>query len=75
MRKFQNKIEQDKKDLEIRKKKKVTLHKRQLNSTFENYKITNKNKNAYENVKKYVNKLIKGTTNKGHFYNRSLWCR
>ena len=35
------------------------LGKRQLNSTFENYKITNKNKNAYENVKKYVNKLIK----------------
>ena len=30
MRKFQNKIEQDKKDLEIRKKKKVTLHKRQV---------------------------------------------
>ena len=43
------------------------LGKRQLNSTFENYKITNKNKNAYENVKKYVNKLIKGTTNKGLF--------
>ena len=67
MRKFQNKIEQDKKDLEIRKKKKVTLHKRQLNSTFENYKITNKNKKAYENAKKYVDKLIKGTTNKGLF--------
>ena len=30
MRKFQNKIEQDKKDLEIRKKKKVTLRKRQV---------------------------------------------
>ena len=43
------------------------LGKRQLNSTFENYKITNKNKNAYENVKKYVDKLIKGTTNKGLF--------
>lgn len=28
----------------FRDKKKVTLHKRQLNSTFENYKITNKNK-------------------------------
>ena len=27
------------------------LGKRQSNSTFENYKITNKNKNAYENVK------------------------
>lgn len=43
------------------------LGKRQLNSIFENYKITNKNKNAYENVKKYVDKLIKGTTNKGLF--------
>ena len=43
------------------------LGKCQLNSTFENYKITNKNKNAYENVKKYVDKLIKGTTNKGLF--------
>ena len=51
----------------FRDKKKVTLHKRQLNSTFENYKITNKNKNAYENVKKYVDKLIKETTNKGLF--------
>lgn len=51
----------------FRDKKKVTLHERQLNSTFENYKITNKNKNAYENVKKYVDKLIKGTTNKGLF--------
>lgn len=40
------------------------LGKRQLNSTFENYKITNKNKNAYDNVKKYVNKLIKETTDK-----------
>ena len=38
------------------------LGKRQLNSTFENYKITNKNKKVYENVKKYVEKLIKGTT-------------
>ena len=38
-----------------------------MNSTFENYKITNKNKNAYENVKKYVDKLTKGTTNKGLF--------
>ena len=28
------------------------LGKRQLNSTFENYKITNKNKKAYENAKK-----------------------
>lgn len=35
------------------------LGKRQFNSTFENYKITNKNKNVYEHVKKYVNKLIK----------------
>ena len=43
------------------------LGKRQLNSTFENYKITNKNKNAYENVKKYVDKSIKETTNKGLF--------
>ena len=43
------------------------LGKRQLNSTFENYKITNKNKNAYENAKKYVDKLIKETTNKGLF--------
>lgn len=43
------------------------LGKRQLNSTFENYKITNKNKTAYENVKKYVNKLIEGKTNKGLF--------
>ena len=43
------------------------LGKRQLNSTFENYKITNKNKTAYENVKKYVNKLIEGAMNKGLF--------
>lgn len=43
------------------------LGKRQLNSTFDNYKITNKNKNAYENIKKYVNKLIDGDTNKGLF--------
>ena len=43
------------------------LGKRQFNSTFENYKITNKNKNVYEHVKKYVNKLIKWTTNKGIF--------
>lgn len=50
-----------------KKKKKVTLRKHQLNCTFENYKITNKNKNAYENVKKYVDKLIKGITNKGLF--------
>lgn len=43
------------------------LGKRQLNSTFENYKITNKNKKAYENAKKYVNKLINGETDKGLF--------
>ena len=68
--KYEKILEQNRarqKNLEIRKKKKVTLHKRQLNSIFENYKITNKNKNAYENVKKYIDKLIKGTTNKGLF--------
>lgn len=43
------------------------LGKRQLNSTFENYKITNKNKKAYDNAKKYVNKLINGETDKGLF--------
>ena len=43
------------------------LGKRQLNSTFENYKITNKNKKAYENAKKYANKLINGETDKGLF--------
>ena len=68
--KYEKILEQNRarqKNLEIRKKKKVTLHKRQLNSTFENYKITNKNKKAYENIKKYVDKLIKETTNKGLF--------
>ena len=43
------------------------LGKRQLNSTFENYKITDKNKIVYENVKKYTTKLIKGNINKGLF--------
>ena len=43
------------------------LGKRQLNSTFENYKITNKNKKAYDNAKKYVNKLINGETDKRLF--------
>ena len=43
------------------------LGKRQLNSTFENYKITNKNKKAYENAKNYANKLINGETDKGLF--------
>ena len=43
------------------------LGKRQLNSTFQNYKITNKNKKAYENAKKYANKLINGETDKGLF--------
>ena len=43
------------------------LGKRQLNSTFENYKITNKNKKACEDAKKYVNKLINGETDKGLF--------
>ncbi len=43
------------------------LGKRQLNSTFKNYKITDKNKKAYENVKKYTNKLINGETNMGLF--------
>ena len=43
------------------------LGKRQLNSRFENYKITNKNKKAYENAKKYSNKLINGETDKGLF--------
>lgn len=43
------------------------LGKRQLNSTFENYKITDKNKTVYENVKKYTTKLIKGNINKGLF--------
>lgn len=43
------------------------LGKRQLNSTFENYKTTNKNKKTYDNAKKYVNKLINGETDKGLF--------
>ena len=43
------------------------LGKRQLNSTFENYKINNKNKKVYENAKKYANKLINGETDKGLF--------
>ena len=43
------------------------LGKRQLNSTFKNYKITDKNKKAYENAKKYTNKLINGETNMGLF--------
>lgn len=43
------------------------LGKRQLNSTFENYKITNKNKKAYDNAKKYANKLINRATDKGLF--------
>ena len=43
------------------------LGKRQLDSTFKNYKITDKNKNAYENAKKYTNKLINGETNMGLF--------
>ena len=43
------------------------LGKRQLNSTFKNYKKTDKNKKAYENVKKYTNKLINGETNMGLF--------
>ena len=43
------------------------LGKRKLNSTFKNYKITDKNKNAYENAKKYTNKLINGETNMGLF--------
>lgn len=65
-------IEKDKiRKINLSKIKKLfknnNLGKRQLNSTFENYKITNKNKNAYDNVKKYVNKLIKETTDKGLF--------
>ena len=57
-------IEKDKiRKINLSKIKKLfknnNLGKRQLNSTFENYKITNKNKNAYENAKKYVDKLIK----------------
>lgn len=43
------------------------LGKRQLNSTFQNYKITNKNKKAYENAKNYADKLINGETDKGLF--------
>ena len=43
------------------------LGKRQLNSTFKNYKITDKNKKAYENAKKYTNKLINEETNMGLF--------
>lgn len=43
------------------------LGKRQLDSTFKNYKITDKNKKAYENAKKYTNKLINGETNMGLF--------
>ena len=43
------------------------LGKRQLNSTFENYKITDKNKTVYENIKKYTTKLIEGNIDKGLF--------
>lgn len=43
------------------------LGKRQLNSTFENYKITDKNKTVYKNIKKYTTKLIKGNIDKGLF--------
>lgn len=43
------------------------LGKRQLNSTFENYKVTEKNKDAFENAKKYASKLISEKTTKGLF--------
>lgn len=43
------------------------LGKRQLNSTFENYKVTEKNKDAFENAKKYTSKLISKKTTKGLF--------
>lgn len=43
------------------------LGKRQLDSTFKNYKITDKNKKTYENAKRYTNKLINGETNMGLF--------
>jgi DNA replication protein DnaC len=41
--------------------------KRQLGSTFENYKINNNNKKEYENVKKYTSKIIESKTDKGLF--------
>lgn len=43
------------------------LGKRQLNSTFKNYKVTDKNKDAFENAKKYTSKLINEKTTKGLF--------
>jgi DNA replication protein DnaC len=43
------------------------LGKRQLGSTFENYKINNNNKKEYENVKKYTSKIIESKTDKGLF--------
>jgi DNA replication protein DnaC len=43
------------------------LGKRQLGSTFENYKINNNNKKEYENVKKYTSKIIEAKTDKGLF--------
>ena len=43
------------------------LGKRQLDSTFENYKITEQNNQIYKNVKKYVDKLLQNKTNNGLF--------
>lgn len=43
------------------------LGKRQLDSTFENYKITEQNNQVYKNVKKYVDKLLQNKTNNGLF--------
>ena len=43
------------------------LGKRQLKSTFENYKINDKNRQAYENAKKYVDRLLESKTDKGLF--------
>lgn len=43
------------------------LGKRQLNSTFENYKVTDKNRDAFENAKKYTSKIINEKTTKGLF--------
>ncbi len=43
------------------------LGKRQLNSTFEKYKVTKKNEKAYDNAKKYVSRLINNETDKGLF--------
>lgn len=43
------------------------LGKRQLSSTFENYKINENNKKEYENIKNYTSKIIESKTDKGLF--------